>query len=416
MTPHNRVRAPALAFVLLAVAVTLAACSAYPNSTFNHHTEFNADVDRLWDKLLFWGTLVFVFVEGILIYTIIRFRKREGGPTPQMTHGNTALEITWTLIPVMILVLIAVPTVSTIFRTQAKAPSNSLEIEVVGHQWWWEYRYPQYGFSTANEFYIQNGRPVNFTLRTVDVLHSFWVPQLGGKRDLIANHTNYLWYTPNTDLASSVWNGFCTEYCGTSHANMRIRAYTVSESEFEAWVAGQRAPAVNPVAPANTASAGGSANGFVQTSGGVLAQEPAQGWVFPLEKLPEHAIPKTPVPAGLNYDDNLLAQGNAANGHALFMKSGCTGCHTTDVVIPPATLGPNLSHIGSRHTIAAGLFPNDARHLARWIKNARRMKPGVTMWTFGAGEIDPQTGKAPVTPKLTDQEIADVVAYLRALK
>lgn len=436
MQPFTRARKLATALALAAVGIAIGACGGgdYPNSTFNHHTDLNAATDALWDSLLFWGTAVFVFVEAILIYTIIRFRKREGGPEPKMVHGNTVLEITWTVVPMLILVLIAVPTVRTIFQTQAPAPEGSLEIEVIGHQWWWEYRYPQYGFTTANEMYVQNGRPVNLTLRTNDVLHAFWVPQLGGKRDLISNKVNHLWYTPNADLGTAVWNGFCTEYCGASHANMRIRAYTVSASEFEAWVRGQQAGAAVTAAPAAPAPAGGTTGAMASAStpgntvsaaaGDIATQDTAQqaaqetGWFFPAAQLPDYAVPKTPYPRGLQYDDALLAQGDAARGLALFSGKGtCLACHTASSTtpLPFSPIGPNLTHLATRHTFAGAIFPNEPGYLARWIKNAPRMKPGARMPAFGEGEYD-AVNKRTAVPSLTDQEIADIVAYLRALK
>ena len=423
MTPLTRVRQLAPALFVAALVLALGACGGdYPNSTFNHYTDINTATDALWDKLLFWGTVVFIIVEGILLYVVFRFRKRPGAPEPKMVHGNTTLELTWTILPVFILIMIAIPTVKTIFKTQAPAPAGSLEIAVVGHQWWWEFRYPQYGFSTANELYLPAGRPVNFTLTTVDVLHSFWVPQLGGKRDLITNRINHLWYTPNADLQDAVWNGFCTEYCGSSHANMRIHAYTVTPTEFESWAAGQKAPAVFSAPPAAPASKSGGA----MLSPGVLAEQtpaapvaPSQaapGWFFPAEKLPEYAKPKTPIPAGIEFDDALLARGDAARGLALVnTKGACLSCHMFTTAMF-AGQGPNLTHIATRHTIAGGIYPNDARHLARWIKNARRMKPGVIMIALGIAEIDPITKTTPIMGKLTDQEIADIVAYLQALK
>ena len=445
MTPKTRVR-QLLPVILLAVGVlALGACSAYPNSTFNHNTDLNTSTDALWNRLLFWGTFVFVFVEGILIFTIIKFRKREGGPPVQMTHGNTKLEVTWTVLPIVILILIAIPTVKTIFQTQAPAPSGALEIEVYGHQWWWEYRYPQYGFATANEFYIPKGRPVNFTLQTRDVLHSFWVPQMGGKRDLIANRVNHLWYTPNTDVETMVWNGFCTEYCGTSHANMRIRAYTVSPEEFESWAQGQKAPAMiavapppaAPAAPAGKAPAGKAPTGrggaamaslaggnTVTAAAGDVATQTAAPYVFPADKLPSYAIPKTPYPAAMTFDDALLAKGDAARGQALMAagppKTMCSSCHTLNGMPNMAGFtAPNLTHIASRHTIAAGLYPNDAHHLARWIKDAPMMKPGALMNTWGMGMFDPMTKKTvgdKTMGALNEQQIADIVAFLQTLK
>ncbi|HYV97741.1 MAG TPA: cytochrome c oxidase subunit II [Gemmatimonadaceae bacterium] len=463
MTLPKRVRQLAPVVVLAAAVLALGACGGqYPNSTFNHHTDLNTWTDSLWNKLLFWGTIVFVIVEGILIYTVIRFRKRPNSPPPQMTHGNTALELTWTVLPVVILIIIAIPTVSTIFKTQAKAPENSLEVTVIGHQWWWEFQYPQYKFTTANELYLPAGKTVNFSLQTKDVIHSFWVPQLGGKRDVVSNRVNHIWYTPAADIADSVWNGFCTEYCGTSHANMRIHAYVVTPAEFDNWVAGQKAPAITLAPPPATTPTpapgappakappgkGGTSKGAAMASlspsvdriaasaagtieqGNAAAQTNAQqpaaapaptGWYFPAEKLPEYVKPKTPIPAGITYDDNLLANGDAARGEALVAKSGCGSCHMITPGMFP-TIGPNLSHVGSRHTIAGGIYPNDPPHLARWIKNAKVMKPGALMYVFGVNENDPP-GTLPgnhsvkgMSKNLTDAEIADVVAYLQKLK
>src|SRR3982751_1987724 len=203
----HRPRRLAPAALTAALALALAACGrdTYPNTTFLLTTEFNTASKPLWDRLLLLGTIVFVIVESLLIYTVVRFRAKPGQAAPRHVHGNTTLEILWTAIPAVILMFIAVPTVKTIFRTQAKAVANALQVEVVGHQWWWEFRYPQYTrrnaqgrldtLTTANELYLPVHRTVNFSLRTANVLHSFWIPRLGGKRDLIANHTNYLWFT-----------------------------------------------------------------------------------------------------------------------------------------------------------------------------------------------------------------------------
>ena len=139
--------------------------------------------------------------------------------------------------------MIAVPTVRTIFKTEAPAASDALQVTVTGHQWWWEFDYPQYGITTANELYLPIGRTVNFTLKTADVIHSFWIPELGGKRDLISNHTNYLWFTPDS-VGDDVFNGFCAEFCGTSHANMRFKVFTVKPDEFAAWAKHEAEPAV----------------------------------------------------------------------------------------------------------------------------------------------------------------------------
>jgi cytochrome c oxidase subunit 2 len=394
-----------LASYALVAAIVVAAVScneAHPNTTLVPHSDFGREIDFLWDRLLLLGTIVFILVEGALVYIVFRYRHRENQGAPPQTHGSTKLEITWTLIPAVILVFIAVPTVKTIFITQAQAAPGSLNIEVTGHQWWWEFRYPEYGVTTANEIYIPAGRTVNFRLRSADVIHSFWTPQLGGKRDVVTNRTNYLWYTPDSSTASNVWNGFCAEYCGASHANMRFRVFTVTSQQFSSWVAGQRLPAQFGAANAGLASTPGAA---------------AAGYIFPREKIPDYAVPHAPIPAGLKFTAGLT--GNAARGLRVFSGAACIGCHS--IAGNPAamgTTGPNLTHVGSRSTIAAGRFPNAAAYLSLWIKNARKMKPDVLMPTLGMDEYDPVL-KAKVTTAnggLTDQQIADIVAYLTVLK
>ena len=422
----------ASALVIAVAGLTLAACGQqeYPNSTFLHNSEVNTDIIALWDRILSIGTVVFIVVEGLLIFVIIRFRARPGAPMPKQIHGSHKLEIIWTLIPVLILIPIAIPTVKTIFKTQAPAAADALQVEVYGHQWWWEFRYPQYGVTTANELYLPAGRTVNFTLRTQDVIHSFWTPGLAGKRDLISNKTNHMWYTPDAKLTESAFNGFCTEYCGTSHANMRFRVFTTTPENFESWAAHQKGPAVHsPVAMALQAAADSAARRTPNRASVVPVAAPAPamdaGYVFPLDKMGAHTIPKTPIPARITFDDNLLAAGDAGRGHELITnmanlgKAPCMTCHLIRgemaMLNDDNAKGPNLSHFGSRHTFGGGLFATNAANLARWIKNAQIMKPGATMNTFGIGEYSPLM-KANVTAGLTDPEIADIVAYLLSLK
>ncbi|HEY6827013.1 MAG TPA: cytochrome c oxidase subunit II [Gemmatimonadaceae bacterium] len=462
---HLRLRRPGTrkagaAALTVGLALLFAACGQnHPDSIFHQRTDFNRDVDFLFKILIYAGTAVFIFVEAILVWTLVKYRHRPGRPDPEHVHGNTTLEITWTVIPLLILILIGIPTVKTIFKTQAKARGDALQVEVIGHQWWWEFRYPQYNVVTANELYLPLGRTVNFTLKTQDVIHSFWVPALAGKRDLVSNHTNYLWYTPDS-TTSDAWNGACVEYCGTSHGNMRFKTFTVSQADFESWAAHQAEAAVGsaPAAPAAApnpalqqpgAPAGAQINPNVKAGGagnqvaagaagptipsagrpgvGVPAAADSTkavtpvmqaGFIaFPREKMPPHTIPQTPIPDGLTFDDNLLGKGDPANGAKLVVGAGaCLGCHSIKGnPMMVGVIGPNLTHIATRTTIAAGLFPNDPQHLARWIKNAREMKPGVTMPTLGAGQYDPVLkAKTPMT--LTDQQIADIVAYLQTLK
>ncbi|HEV8365652.1 MAG TPA: cytochrome c oxidase subunit II [Gemmatimonadaceae bacterium] len=424
-------QAAALTVGVLAL-VFLAACSGqYPNSTFNPTTEFNRESTSLWNTLLVWGTIVFVIVEAILIYTIWRYRRRPGvgvEASSAMMHGNTTLEIAWTVLPALILAIISVPTVRAIFRTQAPAPANALKVDVIGHQWWWEFRYPEYNITTANELYLPIGRPVAFTLRTVDVIHSFWIPQLGGKRDVVSNRTNYLWFTPDS-AEYTVYNGSCNEYCGASHANMRFRVFTVPAENFEQWAAHQRTPAMIQ-APAAAPAAGTPApntpaTATPQPNAAAANQPPAApaptqavgSYVFPRDRVPAYAIPATPVPADVSFPENLV--GDIERGRAKYSSSACIGCHKIEGnPMSVGVTGPNLTHVGSRLTIGAGLFPNDPRHMALWIKNARKMKPlqFSSMPTLGKGEYDPVMKTVINVGGLTDQEIADIVAYLQALK
>ncbi|HEY4734389.1 MAG TPA: cytochrome c oxidase subunit II [Gemmatimonadaceae bacterium] len=481
MKGSDRLRRLASYALVAAIAVAAVSCNeAHPNTTLTPHSDFGREIDFLWDRLLLLGTIVFILVEGVLLYVVFRYRRRENQPTPPQTHGSTKLEIAWTLIPAVILVFIAVPTVKTIFVTQAQAAPGSMNVDVTGHQWWWEFRYPEYGVTTANELYLPAGRTVNFRLRSADVIHSFWTPQLGGKRDVVTNRTNYIWYTPDSSTASSVWNGFCVEYCGASHANMRFRVFTVTQAQFDSWVAGQKMPArygavAGPPTPAGgpipppqegavvttpggteapTQAAQGAAQRVAQQSSGTQAvggsqpavprpQNPsanpgaqstvrgvtpqngagnagsavAAGYIFPRENIPDFAVPHSPIPADLKFTSGLT--GNAGRGKQVFSGAACIGCHA--IAGNPAAMGvvgPNLTHVGSRSTIAAGRFPNTAAYLALWIKNARKMKPDVLMPTLGMDEYDPVL-KAKVTSAnggLTDQQIADIVAYLTALK
>ena len=479
MKGSDRLRRLASYALLAAVVLVAVSCNeAHPNTTLDPRSDLGREIDLLWDRLLLLGTIVFILVEAALIYVVFKYRRRENQGTPPQTHGSTKLEITWTLLPAVILVFIAVPTVRTIFITQAQAAPGSLNIDVTAHQWWWEFRYPEYGVTTANEIYIPVGRTVNFRLRSADVLHSFWTPQLGGKRDVITNRTNYLWFTADSSTTSNVWNGFCAEYCGSSHANMRFRVFTVSPQQFESWVAGQRLPArfgaVGPPAPTGgpippplegpavttpggttgpTQAAQAAAQGIAQRSSGTGAvggtqpaiprpQDPGAnpgaqtavkgvtpsttvstagglppGFIFPREQIPDYAVPHSPIPNGLKFTAGLT--GNAARGRQIFSSSACIGCHA--IAGNPAAMGitgPNLTHVGSRSTLAAGLYPNTAAYLALWIKNARAMKPDVLMPALGIDEYDPVL-KAKVTTAtggLTDQQIADIVAYLTALK
>lgn len=330
-------------FVLIAPLV-LGACAGdpYPQSTLHPTADAGRAIDALYRQIFWWAVVVFVVVQAALVVTLIRFRKRPGAGEPRQIHGNTLVEITWTLAPAAIIVAIAVPTIKTIFAVSGDAPPEALQVEVIGHQWWWEYRYPALGIVTANELHVPQGRPVALAITSADVIHSFWAPKLHGKRDAMPGRTTRLVFTPDS---VGTFLGQCAEFCGESHANMRLRLMVDSPEEFEAWVAGQT---------------------------------------------------QTPVP--LDSTAALVVAGEAA-----FRKirdpgnHSCIACHAV-AGISGGVLGPNLTHVGSRTTLAAGILPNDSAGLARWLRDPLKEKPGSLM------------------PKiaLTDDEIAALVAYLQS--
>ncbi|MGH7669140.1 MAG: cytochrome c oxidase subunit II, partial [Gemmatimonadaceae bacterium] len=363
MGTHPRLRRLTTAALTAVLAVFIAACApAHPNSIFHNHTDANREVAQLWDILIGLGTFVFLFVEALLVVALVKFRKRDGQPAPSQIHGNHRLEIIWTAIPALMMAVIAVPSVRAIFKTEAPAASDALQVTVTGHQWWWEFQYPQYGITTANELYLPIGRTVNFTLKSADVIHSFWIPQLDGKRDVVSNHTNYLWFTPDS-VGDDVFNGFCAEYCGTSHANMRFKVFTVKPAEFAAWAKNEAAPAValdpTPAVPARK-------SGVAAAPTTQVAQTMTATYIdFPRADIPKYAVPQTPIPAGLTFDSSLI--GNPVAGRQLMttsMDALCMTCHTIKGDPTMAgVIGPDLTHLASRSSIAGALYPNDKHHL-----------------------------------------------------
>ena len=323
----------------LTFMATLLGCTLqeYPQSTLHPRADYAWDVQHLLEGIVLWVVVIFVLVEGALVVAIVKFRNRPGLPEPKRVHGHTGLEIGWTIAPAVVLAFIAVPTVVTIFKTQAKAPPGALEVKVIGHQWWWEFQYPEFNVTTGSEMHVPVGRPVSVTLETADVIHSFWFPAMGGKRDVVPSHTNHMWFTPES---TGTYLGQCAELCGTSHANMRMKLMVETPDAFQAWVAAQQGP---PVEPDST---------------------------------------------------SLAAQGKQA-----FLATGCVACHTI-AGVSGGTIGPNLTHVGSRTSLAGAMFPNTPEHLAKWIEDPPARKPGTLMIKLG----------------LTADQIPALVAYLQSLQ
>jgi cytochrome c oxidase subunit 2 len=347
-----------LVTVLSLLVFVVAGCSPehYPQTTLLPRGDFARIADDLLDTTVKWALLVFVLVEAVLIYAVFRFRGKPGDPEPHQTHGNTTVEIVWTVIPALILAAIAVPTVRAIFQTNATPREGALTIEVVGHQWWWEFRYPEYNLTTANELVVPVGRTVSLRMGSADVIHSFWVPQFAAKRDVFANRESRMWFKAET---AGEYPGQCAEFCGIQHARMAYRIRAEQPAEFDAWLAHMQTLKGKP-APGASASAGA---GVQTASQGATVQQPG-----------------SPAPA----PGNLYA-----TGEKLFTSKGCLACHSLVAVnAPKGMVGPNLANVGARSYIAAGMLKNTDENLARWIRDPQGIKKGVLMPNLGVSEPD----------------------------
>lgn len=275
---------------------------------------------------------VFLLVAGVMVYVLVRYRRRRGDDSiPGQTHGNVLLEVVWTTIPVIIVILIAVPTVRSIFRTQSfvEAGDGDVAVTVTGYQWWWKFDYPQYGITTANELHVPVGARLVLDLESGDVLHAFWAPRLGGKVDLIPNQDNQLWLQANEP---GVYYGQCAELCLGAHAYMRFRIVVEEQEAFERWVASFQQPVVQTVS-----------------------------------------------------SDPLFEQ-----GRALFAQKGCIGCHALDNYAEGVSYGqpqfPDLTNFGLRNTVGAGVLDATLDNVAQWIMDPQSVKPGNRMPTLWAAD------------------------------
>ena len=361
-------RPPCLVTALSLLLLVLAGCSPehYPQTTLLPRGDFARIADDLLDTTVRWALLVFVLVEGVLLYAIFRFRGKPGDPEPHQTHGNTTVEIIWTVIPALILAAIAVPTVRAIFQTNATPAKDALTIEVVGHQWWWEFRHPEYNLTTANEIHIPVGRTVSLRMGSADVIHSFWVPQFAAKRDVFANRESRMWFKAETE---GEYPAQCAEFCGIQHGRMAYRIRAHKPAEFDAWVAhmrtlGPKAPA-KAAAAAPTVSSSRAENGVRTASEGASIQQPGQ--------------------------QRGAGDAQYAAGEKLFASKGCVACHSLQAVdAPKGMVGPNLANVGARSYIAAGTLKNTDANLARWIRDPQGIKKGVLMPNLGLTEADAQ--------------------------
>ena len=360
-----------LGLLALLVLVTLAGCTGgnHPQSTLAPKGDYAEMVDDLFMTTVYLATFVFIVVEGALLWAIFKYRGKSTDPDPKQVHGSTLVEIIWTVVPAVVLAMVAVPTVKTIFAT-AKVPTTSadgqapMKVEIIGHQWWWEFRYPELGITTANELHVPVGRTIDLRMKSYDVIHSFWIPQFAGKRDVFPNRETRLWFTAK---ATGAYPGACAEFCGLQHGRMNFYVMVDTPEEFATWKA-------NRMADTMLAAMG-------------LPKPPPKADTT--AAAPAVATPVVPVAA---VDMQVEA------GMKLFQTKGCIGCHTSSAMTPmKGMVGPNLSGIGSRKMIAAGWLPNTDENLKRWLHDPQAVKKGVGM----------------IVPKLTDAEVNALVAYLR---
>lgn len=311
LSPRRR-RLLTVAPVLLAV---LGACASdKPQSVLEPRGRVAEQLNNLFTPVFLIATFIFLVVEGAVIYVVWRFRARGSDDAPTQIHGNARLELTWTVIPALILAVVGVFTVGTVFDINRRAEgAEVLRVDVVGHQWWWEFSYPGSGVRTANELHIPAGTNVQLKMTSADVIHSFWPPKLAGKLDVIPGRFNYMQI--ETDKPGR-YLGQCAEYCGLSHTNMRLAVVVQEPADFAAWLANQKKAAATP--------------------SGELA----------------------------------------AAGEQLFIQRGCGGCHTIKGLDGAnGRFGPNLTHLASREVFAGAIFDLNDKNLRKWLRDPPGMKP-----------------------------------------
>jgi len=344
-----------------------------PKGTVAHQ-----ESDLFWIMLVL-ATFVFVVVEAWLIFAIVRYRARPNTPEPKQIHGNNTVEIMWTIAPAIVLFILLGFTIKTMFALAQPASPNTIEVQAIGHQWWWEFHYVKYNVTTADSLYVPPGTVVQVDLVSDNVIHSFWVPQLTGKTDVIPGHDNRLWFSADTP---GIYRGECAEYCGTQHAHMDFDVVALNSSaQFDTWISGQQQLAANPA------------------SGSLAAQ-----------------------------------------GQAIFKGAGgCTACHgivgvdianwnstkTTSGLPISGLVGPNLTHFGGRHLIAGGvLATTNSGPGANWsndpacqIVNNQVRDPnncGLYQWLLNPQNVKP--GNDMNIGPLTPAQINQLIAYLQSLQ
>jgi cytochrome c oxidase subunit II len=345
---HSRRRLTLLVLVGLCVRATATSAQSTPSplSPTNIFAPASTPAHVIHGLSLFVlgvTAVIFAVVFGLLVYAIVMFRNRavDDNREPAQVYGSNQVELAWTVIPVLIVVALFMASGRVIATIQkAEQPPNAIEVVATGHQFWWEYRYPGLNVITANELHVPVSDPANptptfITLLSADMDHSFWVPRLAGKTDLIPNRTNHTWIAPNE---AGLYLGQCAQYCGTQHAKMLLRVYVQPRAEFDHWIQEQQQRAVTDQA--------------------------------------------------------------VSEGRQVFESTACVNCHTVSGTRANGRFGPDLTHLMSRDTIAAGVADNTPENLRQWIQNPDDIKPGARMPAMGLGA----------------RQVEAVVAYLQTLR
>jgi cytochrome c oxidase subunit 2 len=301
-----------------------------PNIFIPESTPAHSISHLAWFVLAITGA-IFVVVGGLLLYAVIRFRRRanDDGTEPAQFYGSGPIEAAWTTVPILIVVVFSLATARVIQEVQdARKPATALDVQIIGHQWWWEIHYPKLGIVTANELHVpvsqtQDRLPTFIDLRSADVVHSFWVPRLAGKTDLIPNRVNSTWIEPER---TGLFVGQCAKYCGAQHAKMLLRVYVDSRADFDLWVKQQQKQAVD---------------------------NPA-----------------------------------VAAGRLVFERTACINCHAAGGTVGNGRFGPDLTHLMSRDTLGSGALSNSPAGLRAWIKSPEHFKPGVLMPAMNLNDAD----------------------------
>lgn len=367
----------------------LAAGAQSSTSIFAPHSTPAHELKGLSIFVLVVTGLIFVGMSALLVYAIVRYRARPGDTSePPQVFGSTQIELSWTIIPILIILVLFLTTAQVLFRLQdAPKPANALDVIVVGHQFWWEFRYPQYNVVTANELHVpvstrEASRPTFMKLTSADVMHSFWVPELAGKTDLLPNRVNEMWIDPQN---AGVYLGQCAQFCGTEHAKMLLRVYVDTPEQFKQWIANQQRtqPELNQ-------------------QGQSAESQPNAGNAAVVHAAMNRTPPNSPATRGniAGVSGEEPQEISARAGQFVFEHQACISCHTVAGTVATGRYGPDLTHLMSRETLASGAAPNNEKELLRWVGDPNQIKPGCLMPAM----------------HLSDRENQQITAYLMTLK